>query len=173
MSNPLRPIILYDQEARSIMNGSRKILVRPARFFVHRPLAPGVLLWVKETWALSITEGVIYRATYDTPDTVAWRSARSMSVTVSRARLEVTSCYACRLSELDRSHCDAQGILPSPALPSRMAILICLWNQVFRGRDAWEKDPEVIVAGIRVTELFNGLLHPAVAAGMNNRKKEN
>jgi len=173
MNKTLRPIILYDQEIQSIMNGSRSILVRPARFFAHRPLKPGILLWVKEAWALSITEGVIYRATYDTTDTVAWRSARSMPVTASRIRLEVTSCSTCRLSELDKSHCDAQGILHSPALPSRMATLIYLWNQVFRGRDTWEKDPGVIIACVRVTELFTGLLHPAVAAGTNNRKKEN
>lgn len=173
MNGIFRPVILYDQEVQSIMDGSRSILVRPARFFAHRPLTPGILLCVKEAWALSITEGVIYRATYDTPDTVAWRSARSMPVTASRVRLEVTSCSVYRLSELDRSHCDAQGILPSPALPSRMATFICLWNQVFRVRDTWEKDPEVIVAGVRVTELFTGLLHPAVAAGTNNRKKEN
>jgi len=171
MSRP-RPIILYDHEILSIISGDRNILVRPARFFRYNPLRTGDMLWGKETWAKSIVEGIIYRATYDTPDTVAWRSARTMPRLASRITLEVTSCSAARLSELNKGHCDAQGILPSPALPSRMAMFICLWNQVFQGRDTWEEDPEVIVTGIHATEVLEGIHHPAVAAGMNNRKKE-
>jgi len=157
-----RPIILYDQEILSIISGDRKILVRPARFFKYNPLSAGDLLWGKETWAKSIVEGIIYRATYDTPDTVAWRSARTMPRFASRITLEVRSCSTVRLSELNKGYCDAQGILPSSALPSRMAMFICLWNQVFCGRDTWEKDPEVIVAGIHVTELLKGIHHPAI-----------
>lgn len=156
MTHPARPIILYDQEILSIMNGTRKLLVRPARFFRHKTVEPGDSFWVKEVWAKSIVEGIIYRATYDTPDTVAWRSARTMPRLVSRIALEVTSYEFRKLNMMTPLGCDLQGILPGYGQPTRMDTFIYLWNEVFHGRDAWENDPIVQVMGIRTTELLKG-----------------
>ena len=122
---------------------------------------PGDRLWVRETWAPSLVEGAIYRAT-SKANPIRWAPSIHMPRWACRLVLEVLTVRVERLQDITEEGAKAEGVsldwyhrdAGHGYYESYRDGFECLWNSIYGKRPglAWEDNPWVWVTGFRKME---------------------
>ena len=145
-----KPIIFSAEMVRAILEGRKTMtrrLVNPKR----KPLIPGDLLWVKETWCYNGFGQTHYRATepeYETyPTFLGWQSSMLMPRCQSRILLEVTQNRIERLTDISEEDAKQEGFSDKEAFHD-------YWNFIYRKKPElqWNENLEVYAISFRKLE---------------------